>query len=51
MIKTVVCWMLLASFAMIGGMILATRWVITHPPGCDAQCKAQRDAQWRRMAN
>jgi hypothetical protein len=44
-------WVLVAGFLTVGGLILATRWALTHPPACNAACKAQRDAQWRRMAN
>ena len=49
--KTVIGWVLVTGFLMVGGLILATRWIITHPLQCDAACKAQRDAQWRRVAN
>lgn len=49
--KTVIGWMLLAGAVTVIALVLATRWVELHPVTCDAACKAQRDAQWRRMAN
>lgn len=49
--KTILGWVLISGFVMVGALILATRWIITHPPSCDVACKAQRDAQWRRMSN
>ena len=44
-------WVVLASVLVVGGLILATSWVERHPRPCDADCKALREAQWRKMAN
>jgi hypothetical protein len=49
--KTIIGWALVAGFVTVGALILATRWIITHPAECDRACRAQREAQWRRMAN
>jgi len=47
--RQVIGWVLVAGFLIVGGLIVATRWVLTHPVGCDADCKSQRAKQWARM--
>lgn len=49
--RTIIGWALLAGLVMVGGLILATAWIATHPVECDRACKAARARQWSKIAN